>query len=372
MPEDRSDLPFSTILYGKGSPDHSDGKIIDPRVAQQTFNDLQAGAKQAGRDSVSYFDELGENDLIIAQAARFVQAEGKQVETVKKLQEETQKKRQNEKWGTLNESAYEEDLRDFVGAALTDESFRSSQPGLATRHVIKFDMQMLNYFNSLSGGHSTGDEYKRFVADTLTRRTERMKTSNIFEGVEYQVYCSTTGGDEFSILAIGNIEKVRKITEMFKEEISKYIHPEDVLRASGVDYGIATLSDIVEGFRNDEHVKPLLKHTLAGKSKMIAYLAENIADRKSEMNKFMSRFVLLHRIYHQSRPEFDSAYSFATKGAFQIFRDRLLAIIQSEDLATDAKVFINEVFSARDKWGLARTDDPLIRILYSLLSKLRS
>src|SRR3989344_233652 len=194
MPDDipADSLPFDSIFVGQSDPKNPQ-RIADPVVAHQVAKDLIAEAKNLRVNPIGHLKQQSDDILAIAQAGRYVKAEQKQAETEEKLKEETRKKRQNEKWGTLNESAYEEDLKDFVGAVLTEDSFQSPQPALTLRHIIKFDMQMLNYFNSLSGGHSTGDEYKRFVADTLTRRTARMKASDIFEGVEYQVYCSITG-----------------------------------------------------------------------------------------------------------------------------------------------------------------------------------
>lgn len=128
--------------------------------------------------------------------------------------------------GLLNKSGFNELLRELISSESTDESTDDSLSALATTNsmvaLLSFDIDHFKQVND-SYGHQYGDVVLRCFSIRLERRIQEIASG------DYSVFLSRPGGEEFSVVVVGNISKdeVLLIAEMLRTIISGSSLPDD-------------------------------------------------------------------------------------------------------------------------------------------------
>ncbi len=276
--------------------------------------------------------------------------------------------RKNGKFGILNEYAYEEDLKNIFQVLIpSQESFKEKKEIFQKVNIIRFDMKMLNYFNSLTQGHSAGDAYKKSMADIIKGETIGMKEWIKAEGLDYNSYL--VGGDEFAIITITDSEKVKRLADKIQFEIAKMPVPEDSLINGWVDYGIANLAENVDEFNRIES-SYRFTDGLDGKRERLLKLQDGLADRRADLSKFLERINYLGKLLKDNPDLLDKIYSFATKGAIQISLTELETLMIDRTPEVAIKEWVKNILSQRDNSAKKRMVDPFQQESINFYSKM--
>lgn len=288
----------------------------------------------------------------------------------RRSQEKDRRRRTDKKYDILNGNAFEEDLEFLLRNTLdSDRTFSTGNYDVSQVHLVSIDMRMLNYFNSLPSEYAAGDAYKQFVADTVSGKVERMKGRKTAENFSFTSYL--TGGDEFKILVKGDKSDVEEFTRAISDSVARYRHPEDVLMASGVDIGVERLDQVVSDIQNNEEGAWIGVLAVDHKRPLVGKLLSAYSERRVMIQKFLSRIEYLYGTYTHSLDVFDRAYAFATKGSFQISKDELFALFNTDDRVKAAMAYVRDVFVKKDEFGLLRNErDPFQKYKFQSLSRL--
>lgn len=288
----------------------------------------------------------------------------------RRSEERDKRRRTDKKYDIFNGNAFEEDLELLLLKTLdSDQKFSSDNHDASHVHLVMLDMRMLNYFNSLPSEYAAGDEYKRFVSDTISGKTKEMKGWKKIENFSFASYL--TGGDEFKVLVKGERGIVEKFTREIAESVAQYRHPEDKLMVSGVDISIESVDHIVSDIQNNTEGAWIRELPIDHKRVLVGKLLSAYSERSVTVLKFLSRIEFLFSIYTNSPDIFDSAYAFATKGGIQITKDELVTLFNESNREKATRAYVRDVFAKKDEFGLMRNQgDPFQKYKFQTLSRL--
>ncbi len=232
-----------------------------------------------------------------------------------------------------------------------------------TLHVIHFDLGMLNGVNA-EAGHSGGDAYKQYIAQTLinpfhkaTFDPKNPLVRYIYEHfTDFKAYLM--GGDEFALIIRGNH---RDVLEYMNEIEIKLQNAETpllnilpssfgVARTDLLDWGIAQLDKKAKDDFISMNFDIEKGEERSGDVERCSKFLDEVADTKSDMQKMYKRIALLAKLKNQEQADpsiFRRLLQFSAKATWGIHDSQLKEMSLAQDPQPLMHEYVSDSFKRR-------------------------
>lgn len=257
-------------------------------------------------------------------------------------------------------------LKEHLPNGFSESDKIVDKEALSKYHILRLDIGMLSYANTLPRLHDNGNRYKIDIANIVGGKTpviqDFMRTHNIkMEGF------ATTVGDEFGIVAKCDSKTISELMQLIQDETGKLSIGEGSKVPASVSVGEVNVGEYFDNFLEFYSKSELPSEAFY---KSYFHFLNSVADFKSVINKVHDRVPLLINLrtkYNQKEfenEEYQALRRHAVRGALEISDEKLDSFVASDNFELLLKEHIATILNKRIDAGLASVMRPLDRITF--------